>query len=61
MDILEALRESHNVLENVVDQNVVIGAENVVIGAENVVIGAENVFVNDQNIDNLIEKRFIGR
>ena len=52
MDILEALRESHNVLENVVDQNVVIGAENVVIGAE-------NVFVNDQNIDNLIEKRFI--
>ena len=47
MDILEALRESHNVLENVVDQNVVIGAE--------------NVFVNDQNIDNLIEKRFIGR
>ena len=60
MDILEALRESHNVLENVVDQNVVIGAENVVIGAENVVIGAENVFVNDQNIDNLIEKDLLG-
>jgi hypothetical protein len=49
MDILEALRGSNNILENVVDQNVVIDDENVVIGAE-------NVFVNDQNIDNLIEK-----